>query len=381
MPQGQRICSPDLLASAIVVGFNGREMIARSLPSLIGQDMRRDQFEILYIDNASSDGSADYVEATFPEVRVVRLAENLGFYAAFDWAARELTQSRYVVAVPQDALLHSRWLAELAAAANADPRIMACVTNTVPERSPDYQRRVLTGEVVTATRTALSRLGYVRVSTTAFDPEPSYTLAAAGVSMLVRRDLQSCCGLIFDPAFSHYAGDVELGLRAFVLGGATVHVPTAIVYHLGEEHQALHDWRLLRRFAEGSRDNVLALYKNMTTAEFVLFAPLLTVGLALKSLQLRAPLPARLILLAVALPLSPFVGISAALRFRSVGASRRALLSRRRIGRFGLLRAILTGRAAPPEGEVFVPEISGDDGEKGEERLDDVRIEVGLRKK
>jgi GT2 family glycosyltransferase len=347
MPREQQIDSRDPMATVIMVGFNGREMLTQSLPSLIKQDMRPGRFEILYVDNASSDGSADYVETTFPEVRVVRLTENRGFYGAFNWAAQELTQSPYVVALPQDALLHARWLAELTAAADADPRVMACVTNTVPGRSPDYRRKTLTGAVGTATRTTLSPLGYVRVSTSVFSPAPSFTLAAAGVSVLVRRDLQTRSGMLFDPAFGHYAGDVELGLRAFVVGGATAYVPTAIVYHVGEAHQALRDWRLLRRFAQGSRDNVLALYKNMTTAEFVLFVPLLTVGLALKSLQLRAPLLGRLLLLVVALPLSPFVVVSAMLRFGSVEASRRALLVRRRIGRFGLLRAILTGRAAP----------------------------------
>jgi len=65
------------IASVIIVNYNGRHHLEKCIPSL-----RREgglDYEIILVDNASTDGSAAYVERAFPEVRVVRSETNLGF--------------------------------------------------------------------------------------------------------------------------------------------------------------------------------------------------------------------------------------------------------------------------------------------------------------
>ncbi len=340
--------APGIVASVIMVGYNGRKVLQRSLESLLGQDMPSDELEILYVDNASTDGSVDFVENAFPSVRVIRLEQNLGFYAAFNIAASEVACGRYVVALPQDALLHSRWLHELVRTADSDENILVCVTNTVPPTSPDFAAQSLHGPVATVTQASVARFGYVRVRTLPFAGAPRPTLAAAGVSGLLRRSLVERAGGYFDSSLSHYAGDVELGLRAVCVGGRVVQVPTAVVYHIGEDERSLLDPALLLRFAEGSRDQVLVFWKNMTTAEFVLFLPLLTLGLALKSFELRCGRLMSTLLFAVSLPLSPFVVLSAWRRMPQHRDARRSMTTLRSLGQFGLLRTILGGEHRLP---------------------------------
>jgi hypothetical protein len=343
--------SPDeyaFLASIIMIGHNGRDYLRDSLRTILEQDMPAESYEVIYVDNASTDGSVELVEREFPAVRVIRMRTNLGFAAAFNRAAAEQARGRYLISTPQDVMMHRRWLSELIAAAESDVRVLKCVTNTVPPTSPDYARRALEGTPVTVTRTTMSRLGHVRVRTTPFDGGHRPTLASAGTSALMCREVAGRSGCYYDSTLAHYAVDWEAGLRTFVVGGITLHVPAAVVYHVGDERQSLRDPRRLLLYALGSRDAVLAFYKNMTAREFALFAPLLTLGLALKPLELRASLGVRLLLTLAALPLAPVAFAAALWRLDTVRPAHRDMLRRRRVGRYAVLKAIIAGRAVPP---------------------------------
>ena len=123
-----------------------------------------------------------------------------------------------------------------------------------------------------------------------------------------------------------------------------IQVPTAIVYHVGEEEKTLYDLGLLVRYAAGSRDQVSAFYKNMTALEFALFLPVLLVGLPWKATQLRVPPLTRAATVAAALPFSPFVILAALLDLPRKRKARQALLAKRTVPRLWLLRAIVFGQ-------------------------------------
>ena len=68
--------------SIIIPTYNGKALLATCLPALRGQTYPADRFEVIVVDDASSDGTLAYLAAEFPEVRVVALAQNSGFIAA-----------------------------------------------------------------------------------------------------------------------------------------------------------------------------------------------------------------------------------------------------------------------------------------------------------
>ena len=329
-------------ASVIVLGYNGRRYLEASLASLLDQDMPSGQFEVLYVDNDSWDGSADFVAARFPSVNVLRLDRNLGFYGAFNLAVGRAAGT-YLVAVPQDVVAHRRWLAELVAVADSDERVLVAVTNTIGPGSPDYHPGSRDANVSECTWVGLSRLGFVRLDRGPFAPAPRQTLACAGCSALLRRELVERSGCLFETRVGHYGGDVEVGLRASVVGGKVMQVPTSVIYHVGEESKTTMDARLLLRYAEGSRDQVLIFYKLMTTAEFILFLPLMLAGLSMKTTVLRASAPLRGLLFCCALALSPLVLLAAVARMPRLREARRELQERRRVERFWRPRAIVGG--------------------------------------
>src|SRR5688572_26142962 len=66
-------------ASVVIPNWNGRDLLEKYLPSVIQAMEGHTDNEIVVVDNGSTDGSADFVEKTFPSVRVLRLPRNEGF--------------------------------------------------------------------------------------------------------------------------------------------------------------------------------------------------------------------------------------------------------------------------------------------------------------
>ena len=96
--------------SAIVVNYEGREFIADCLSSLLAQT--RPPESIVVIDNASSDGSAQLVKNSFPEVDLVELPRNVGYAAACNLGI-EKSRSDLVAILNNDLVLDSGWLEAL----------------------------------------------------------------------------------------------------------------------------------------------------------------------------------------------------------------------------------------------------------------------------
>ncbi|MBX6770550.1 MAG: glycosyltransferase family 2 protein [Chloroflexi bacterium] len=88
----------------VIVSYNTRDLLQACLRSLVAsleRTARELDAEVIVVDNASSDGSADMVRTDFPSVRLIPLMENRGFAAANNLALR-LSDSRYVLLLNPD---------------------------------------------------------------------------------------------------------------------------------------------------------------------------------------------------------------------------------------------------------------------------------------
>jgi len=103
----------------VVLNHDGGAHLERCVSQLLALDWPSDQLEVVVVDNASTDGSADEVERRHPEVRVERNATNTGF-PANNRALRDLAGVRYVGLVNNDAFVEPGWLTPLVAALDAD---------------------------------------------------------------------------------------------------------------------------------------------------------------------------------------------------------------------------------------------------------------------
>src|ERR1700756_1272860 len=66
-------------ATVVIPNWNGRDLLAKYLPSVVEALSGNPRNEIIVVDNASEDGSADFLRERFPEVRLLQLESNRGF--------------------------------------------------------------------------------------------------------------------------------------------------------------------------------------------------------------------------------------------------------------------------------------------------------------
>jgi len=140
-------------ASVVISTKNRRGDLARLLPTVLAQTA---DCEILVVDDGSADGTAEMVRAEFPEVRLERSEESLGYIVQRTRAAR-MARATIIVSLDDDALLPSPRTVEQTLDDFDDPRIGAVAipfvdarpTGDVPlQRAPDAEGRWLTASYI-----------------------------------------------------------------------------------------------------------------------------------------------------------------------------------------------------------------------------------------
>jgi GT2 family glycosyltransferase len=104
-----------------IVNRDRRELLLRCLDSLAALDWPKEALEVVVVDNASSDGSAEAVRQRHPEVRVVEEDRNLGFAGGANRAVGELQHVDYVALLNNDTVVAPDWLRPLVEALDSDP--------------------------------------------------------------------------------------------------------------------------------------------------------------------------------------------------------------------------------------------------------------------
>src|SRR5947207_12234201 len=103
--------------SIIIVNYNGRHFLAELFDSLAGQTRPAD--EVIMVDNASSDGSVDFVRERFAWVKVIAWPTNAGFAEGCNIGVAN-ARGEYIGLLNPDSVADERWLAELVRALEKD---------------------------------------------------------------------------------------------------------------------------------------------------------------------------------------------------------------------------------------------------------------------
>jgi GT2 family glycosyltransferase len=211
-------------ATVIIVNYNGRGEVERCLASLLDDPFCRRQCEIIVVDNASSDGSAECVEQDYPDVRLVRSGANLGFGSANNLGARQAT-GRFLAFLNPDVTVAPGWLEPLIAALEADPCAGLATSQILLLGDP---RCINTcGNQMHYTGLTLCRgLGEAKGSYS----HTEEVTAVSGAAFAVRREVFLELGG-FDDNFFMYMEDADLSWRARLAGYRCLYVPGSVIYH------------------------------------------------------------------------------------------------------------------------------------------------------
>lgn len=281
------------LASVIVLGYNGREFLEDCLSSLLDQDLSSAQYEVLYVDNGSGDGSPDLVRQRFPQVPVVQLDHNYGYAEGNNIGFRH-TRGEFVIFLNQDTVAHRSWLRELVEGVRSSPDVMVGHANVIQSWYPEYSGLAQRADVSAAYTAELTCLGYAHYRRLDSSDRAIDVLFLHGVCIIIRHRVVEELGYVFDPDFFAYAEDMDLGLRVRALGYRCVVIPKAVVYH---KHRLKTDLSMATvvKTVRIIRNRYLAFYKVMTLPEFAVMAALLTIGAPLNAGEFGLRLPQRLL--------------------------------------------------------------------------------------
>lgn len=205
------------LVSVIIVNFNGRRHLERCLESLMQADY--ENFEVILVDNGSCDGSVEFVEEKYPQIKIKKLEKNYGFAEPNNIGAK-IASGEFLLFLNNDTVVTPNFIAELVNTTNQDPQIAICQSMLLkPNGDVDSG-----GDFVDTLGRAYSSKNR--------PTDTRYILSARGASMIVRKDVFWKLGG-FDESYFASFEDVELGWKAWLWGYKVIVVPKSIVYHLG----------------------------------------------------------------------------------------------------------------------------------------------------
>ena len=209
-----------------VLNYNGRALLEIVLPSLAAQEYR--DFQMVVVDNCSTDDSLSYLQEHWPAVRVLRTgAKNIGVAAALNVALRS-ADTELVALLNNDVELDPRWLAEMVGALDRNP-----AAGTAACKLMNYWRREEldgAGDIFQRDGTA-TRRGHGLLDRGQFDDEAFVFAPSAGAAIYRSSVLADVGG--FDESFWAYYEDVDWGLRAQLRGHRCRYAPSAVAYHMG----------------------------------------------------------------------------------------------------------------------------------------------------
>ena len=204
--------------SVIVVNLNGEDFLLSCIATVLAQDPVP---EIIVVDNGSTDNSVELIGSTFPQVRVIRNEENLGFAGPANQGAA-LASGDLLLFLNNDARLMPGTLARLVDVLQGDPRVAACE----PTMLRGDGKLDSAGSMFTKTG-FLYNLNEDDVSSSRFGP---YRFSLKGACLLVRAELFNRAGR-FDDSYFAYFEETDLCWRLLAMGYRLEHVNNAVVMH------------------------------------------------------------------------------------------------------------------------------------------------------
>jgi len=209
------------LISVIIVNWNGRHLLQDCLDAVLSQDFS--DFEVILVDNGSSDGSSELVQESYPAVRLVRLEENRGFtggnQAGFDFA-----KGTFIALLNNDTRPEKGWLRALFTGMSGDGRIGICASKIIIDGTDIIDS---VGDIFTTAFTG-TKLGSRRCCYEF--SSPMFVQGACAAAALYRREMLDDIGFLDDDFFFNHE-DTDLNLRAWFAGWKCLFLPDAVVHH------------------------------------------------------------------------------------------------------------------------------------------------------
>lgn len=237
----------------IILNWNGQKHLGCCLDSLLCTTYPN--HHILLVDNASTDGSVEFVRRRYPDVEVVVNDGNIGFARGNNVGFRRALKAGadYVMLLNADTEVEPDWLDRLMEVMEADPHVGICGSKIMM-----FSQRGL----ISSFGHGMNLLGFAWDAFVGRIDGPRWqevreVVSVCGAALLIRREALEAAGL-FDPLYFAYYEDVDLALRVRMCGYTVKVAPRSIVYH---KYSAFFELRPLTKILLSKRNYYLFVLK------------------------------------------------------------------------------------------------------------------------
>ena len=246
--------------AVVILNYNGKKFLEEFLPNVIA-NTNAEMADIVVADNASTDGSVEFMRERFPNIRLIVNGFNGGFATGYNLALRQI-EAEYFVLLNSDIEVTPQWIEPVIALMDSDPQIAACQSKI---RSY-YEKEKF--EYAGAAGGFIDRYGYPfcrgRIFQRLEEDHGQYDDAcevfwATGACMFVRANLYLQHGGLDDSFFAHME-EIDFCWRMKDLGYKIYCCPQSKVYHIGGGTLPKSS---ARKTYLNFRNNLSLLYKNL----------------------------------------------------------------------------------------------------------------------
>jgi GT2 family glycosyltransferase len=270
----------DPLISIIIVNYNGKKYLEECLNSIYSGSYKN--FEIIVVDNNSSDGSPKFVKNEFPKVKLIEEKYNHGFTGGNN-IGYENSNGEYIVLLNNDTKVEKNYLENFIKVFEEYPKCGVAQSKIVLYDNPEILD--CAGSFWTPI-TLLYHYGFLKKSSLKEFNKTFKIFSAKGASMIIKKEVIEKVGL-FDKDFWHYYEETDFCHRAINAGYEIYYYPKALCFHkigisrgeLNQENKILFSntknkfFSILKNFS--FPDVILVLIKHFAALHFYIIILLL----------------------------------------------------------------------------------------------------------
>src|SRR5256712_8570596 len=256
----------NVVATIVILNFDGKHLLAECLPAVIeAVKYAGGKHEILVVDNGSADGSAQFVQENFPEVRILSLDQNYGFTGGNNRAANSI-DTDIIVFLNNDMVVDRGFLQPLLCPFS-DPSVFAVTSQVF--FADKTRRREETGKTRTRFDNGFFYFWHDEMQPEDENVETIPVLWAGGGSCAIDRKKILTLGGFDSLYHPFYFEDTDVSYQAWKRGWKCLLAPASRVVH---KHRATTKAKFSDSFVEATvrRNQYLFTWKNLNDAAMIL---------------------------------------------------------------------------------------------------------------
>jgi GT2 family glycosyltransferase len=263
--------------AVVILNWNGKELLEKFLPALI-KHTPADLAEIYVVDNASTDGSTDYIRNHFPNIKLIIHPDNYGYARGYNLALQDIDAEVYCL-LNSDIEVTANWLTPVLEHYRKNPE-----TAIIQPKIKSYHKREYF-EYAGAAGGFIDKYAYPYCRGRIFDSiekdlgqydNSIPVFWASGACFFIRRETYKELGGMDETYIAHQE-EIDLCWRAYNAGHQTWYIPESTVYHIGGATlDSSQPYKTFLNF----RNSLFNILKNAPSPYLKIFIRLLADGLA-----------------------------------------------------------------------------------------------------